>query len=121
MSQACIACAEVKLRCEGTEPCGRCQNKGLVCEYGRPRSEKATVSTEPNQTVEVVSEAPDVSLELDLPSTQRSQDLPRNDFDMEINRDDRGGQVWREQVSEQPQLPTPTTFDQRRTPSVCYL
>jgi hypothetical protein len=34
---ACISCAESKVRCEGTQPCSRCQAKTQVCKYKQSR------------------------------------------------------------------------------------
>jgi hypothetical protein len=42
VSKACIPCAEAKLRCEGSNPCIRCLNRGILCEYAQPRSRKST-------------------------------------------------------------------------------
>jgi Fungal Zn(2)-Cys(6) binuclear cluster domain len=44
--QACSACAEAKLRCEGSDPCHRCEQKGLACQYSSRRS-KISKSQEP--------------------------------------------------------------------------
>ncbi|KIW99953.1 uncharacterized protein Z518_10881 [Rhinocladiella mackenziei CBS 650.93] len=43
--QACVACAEAKLRCEGTSPCGRCKKKGMSCAYAQSRSRRSMDST----------------------------------------------------------------------------
>ena len=40
--QACVTCAEAKLRCEGPAPCRRCQRKDLPCTYPGPRQKKGT-------------------------------------------------------------------------------
>ncbi|KAH7248153.1 hypothetical protein B0J15DRAFT_59093 [Fusarium solani] len=41
-ARACTFCAESKLRCEGTDPCQRCRDRGLKCQYTqRPRTRKA--------------------------------------------------------------------------------
>ncbi|KAH6868930.1 hypothetical protein B0T10DRAFT_419160 [Thelonectria olida] len=32
-ARACTFCAESKLRCEGTDPCQRCRDRGLECRY----------------------------------------------------------------------------------------
>jgi len=36
--RACQACADAKARCEGDNPCLRCQQKSITCRYPRPRS-----------------------------------------------------------------------------------
>ncbi|GAM86962.1 hypothetical protein ANO11243_049830 [Dothideomycetidae sp. 11243] len=36
-SKACVACAEAKGRCEGGNPCLRCQQKRIACEYAPSR------------------------------------------------------------------------------------
>jgi hypothetical protein len=40
-SQACIGCAEAKLRCEGNNPCLRCERKKLFCRYPTGHEQKS--------------------------------------------------------------------------------
>ncbi|KAI1616160.1 hypothetical protein EDD36DRAFT_124919 [Exophiala viscosa] len=49
VAKACIACAEVKLRCEGVVPCGRCKHKGLTCEYAPSRNRRSSSQVFPTQ------------------------------------------------------------------------
>lgn len=43
-SRACIACAESKLKCEGGEPCQRCQARGTACRYKSPAKRLSTAT-----------------------------------------------------------------------------
>ncbi|KAG9238743.1 c6 zinc finger domain-containing protein [Amylocarpus encephaloides] len=46
-SQACTACAAVKLKCDEQRPCGRCQRKHAECKYARDNNHptRPTAST----------------------------------------------------------------------------
>lgn len=41
VSQACLACATAKARCENDKPCRRCQSKGITCEVSNLTSKNA--------------------------------------------------------------------------------
>lgn len=40
VAQACMACAEAKLKCDTKKPCRRCQQKQIECEYSPARVRK---------------------------------------------------------------------------------
>lgn len=61
-SQACVTCAEAKLRCEGPAPCRGCVKKGVPCTY--PESRQKRGMSMPNRT-EAVADASNFE-ELDL-------------------------------------------------------
>lgn len=48
--RACRPCAEAKARCEGDQPCLRCQQKDITCDYPPPRSRDISNHPEPTHT-----------------------------------------------------------------------
>ena len=64
--QACVACAEAKLRCEGPAPCRRCQQKNLSCSYSVSRQKRFTsLAKHSEPAVDVAEASQDTSPQLD--------------------------------------------------------
>lgn len=52
VTRACIACAESKLKCEGGEPCQRCQTRGTSCRYKSPTKRSSVAASTRNSTTD---------------------------------------------------------------------
>lgn len=99
--QACRACAASKLRCEGSQPCYRCQEKSLACEYPQSRAPRSHESApgEDEPVPDRISQEPepsDITVQMDAQAA--------NDASNQI------AEVIPQSTSFQ--LPTPMTFGQ---------
>jgi hypothetical protein len=131
-TQACLACAESKLRCEGNFPCARCTHKGIACEYGRPRLRASTNSARrqhqpPKSPAENSSQFSSLSVAtLEQLAQYQSSHAPSTPFRQQadsdmIMLDAIAPDHWPDTVPTRPdlpldaaQLPTPATFTQAK-------
>lgn len=110
--RACQTCADAKARCEGSNPCLRCQQKSIACRYPQPRSTGA-----PDPTQNILSRSQD-SQDSQDEAQQQTQDhspsLTRTSAPPQMAQTPRGdGMQPPDSTSAQPdgfQLAAPSMF-----------
>ncbi|KAJ9130732.1 C6 zinc finger domain containing protein [Pleurostoma richardsiae] len=90
VSQACRSCATAKLKCDDEKPCGRCQQRGITCEYAieghdrarsaasdRSQSDPVSPPGQPESNITVALDSSDATTKLSVLETMiQSQSSP---------------------------------------------
>ena len=119
-SQACIACAEAKLRCEGNNPCSRCEQKKLLCRYAAGHEQKSPSRRESLLRVDDRVEAGLTNSRtaeqhggsIESSETNTNTTRPLQVFERHLKDDSVADDTFQPMILENAvQQPTPTTFD----------